>query len=476
MSEAAKQGNSGRRLSGSFKHPSLSAENLAEFQSNSLFAGKTWKWSPHAWPLLHEISDILESLAPAAVSFYRAIERLYLKSTRNERILRNEELLVPWVAEYYDAGKPDWLINHAQAHAVRDLLPAVLRPDLLPTAGGIALTEWDSVPGGLGVTAQLGLGYFGGDAPPMVDSFGEALAHAASRFGGKQSNMLIVVSEESETYRPEMEWLADELTVRGFSIGVSDPGELEIQAEGVFRNGQKIDLVYRFWELFDWENVPVMKELARLVDDEKVVVTPPMKHFQEEKLSLALFWHHRLQRFWKENLKRDELELLRSVIPKSWILDPVAVPPGATVDGPPVQGNQLGDWMELAKASKKERILVIKASGFHETAWGARSVVVGDDVSSEDWKSSLASALDSFPKPVSVLQEFQKPVRLEHPVFSEDGSVESMTGRLRLSPYFFIPGDQPKWSGCLATLCPADKKIIHGMKDGVLMPCGASVT
>ena len=121
-----------------------------------------------------------------------------------------------------------------------------------------------------------------------------------------------------------------------------------------------------------------MKNLARLVEEGKLVVTPPMKHFQEEKLSLALFWHHRLRGFWEENLRPDELEVLRSLIPKTWILDPVAVPPGATVDGPPAQGKQLGDWMELAKASKKERALVIKASGFHETAWG-RSVVIGDD-------------------------------------------------------------------------------------------------
>ena len=122
-----------------------------------------------------------------------------------------------------------------------------------------------------------------------------------------------------------------------------------------------------------------MKDLVRLVEEEKLVVTPPMKHFHEEKLSLALFWHHRLQEFWEENLSPDELELLRSVIPKTWILDPVAVPPGATVDGPPVQGKSPGDWMELAKASKKERALVIKASGFHDDRLGARSVVVGDE-------------------------------------------------------------------------------------------------
>ncbi|MBT3636831.1 MAG: hypothetical protein HN531_07825 [Opitutae bacterium] len=453
---------------------SLLAEELTEHQTNPLFQGKTWRWSPSPWQLPPEQKEVIEKLAQAGVSFYRAIERLYLKSKAAQKILRNEELFVPWVAEYYDAGKPDWLVNHASNKAVSDLLPAVLRPDLLPVSGGTTLTEWDSVPGGIGVTAQLGSAYLGEDAPSMVDAFGEALAHAASRFGGKQANMLIVVSDESETYRPEMEWLADELSERGFSIGVADPGELEIRDEGVFNNGKKVDLVYRFWELFDWENVPVMKDLSRLVEEEKLVVTPPMKHFQEEKLSLALFWHHRLQGFWEENLSRDELELLRSVIPKTWILDPALVPPGATVDGPPVQGKPLGDWMELAKASKKERILVIKASGFHESAWGARSVVVGDDVSSEQWTAALSGVLESFPQPLSVLQEFRKPVRLEHPVFTDDGSVESMTGRLRLSPYFFVSGDQAKWSGSLATFCPADKKIIHGMKDGALMPCGAS--
>ena len=47
---------------------------------------------------------------------YRAIERLYLKSKANQRILRNEELLVPWVCHYYDAGKPEWLVEHANRY------------------------------------------------------------------------------------------------------------------------------------------------------------------------------------------------------------------------------------------------------------------------------------------------------------------------------------------------------------------------
>ena len=450
---------------------SLSAQEWTGLRDNPLFAGKTWRWSPEAWSLLGENGQLIESLGTAAVSFYRAIERLYLKSKANQRILRNEELLVPWVCHYYDAGKPDWLVEHANGMAVRDLLPSVLRPDLLPGTTGMALTEWDAVPGGIGLTAQLGSAYLGEESPAMVESFGEALTCAAEPLGGKEANMVIAVSEESGTYRPEMEWLASELGKRGFSIGVAEPGELEVREDGVYREGLKVSLVYRFWELFDWENVPVMKDLARLVDEEKLVVTPPMKHFQEEKLSLALFWHHRLQAFWEENLNRDELKLLRSVIPKTWILDPAPVPPGSTVDGPSVQDKPLGEWVELCKASRKERALVIKASGFHETAWGARSVVVGDDVSAEEWKESLIRALGSFPQPISIVQEFRKPARLEHPVYSDHGEIEEMSGRLRLSPYFFVCGAQANWSGTLATFCPADKKIIHGMKDGALMPC-----
>ena len=92
---------------------SLSAQEWTGLRDNPLFAGKTWRWSPEAWSLLSENRQLIESLGTAAVSFYRTIERLYLKSKANQRILRNEELLVPWVCHYYDAGKPDWLVEVA---------------------------------------------------------------------------------------------------------------------------------------------------------------------------------------------------------------------------------------------------------------------------------------------------------------------------------------------------------------------------
>ena len=449
---------------------SLTAKSIAEHKKSPLFAGKSWVWSPQSWELTDSLSSSILDLGNAAFSFYRGIDLLYRKSYSNQSILRNQELCVPWVAKYYDAGKPEWLVEHARSNSARANMPAVLRPDLLPVADGLALTEWDSVPGGIGLTAQLeflyGLAKDGG----MVKAFGRALNDAVKTVQGEKANMAIVVSEEAATYRPEMEWLAEELSKLSYSIIVCSPEELKVSNQELLCRGKRIHLVYRFWELFDFENVPVMKELTELVESEKLVVTPPMVHTHEEKLSLALFHHHRLQGFWQEILTKTELKILKAMIPPSWIVDPTELPPGAYLDGPLSRGNRLTSWMDLGKATKKERSLVLKASGFHETAWGAKSVVLGDDVSADEWCMALQSALGSFPNPVPIIQEFRKPVRLEHPVFTSDGETEIMKGRLRLSPYYFIYEGRAHWAGTLATFCPADKKIIHGMKDGALMP------
>jgi hypothetical protein len=451
--------------------PVLTAQEAQESQKNSLFAGKTWKWSPHPWELSDRVQEWLDDLGKVALSFYRAIDLLYRKSWKNDSILRNQDLRVPWVADYYDAGKPDWIISHTRSEKIRSLIPAVLRPDLLPTIDGIALTEWDSVPGGIGLTAKLESIYQLNQGTSMVQSFGASLVDAAQAFGGIKANMVIVVSEEAETYLPEMEWLASELQKDGFSIQACKPEDLEIKGGNLSLAEKRVDLIYRFWELFDHENIPDMSQWMKLVEAGELVVTPPMKHIQEEKLSLALFHHHRLQDFWSETLTPKELEVLRSAIPRTWIVDPVPLPPGSYLDGPHLQGNPISDWRDLSRATKKERMLVLKASGFHETAWGSRSVVIGDDVSVDQWTQALEDAISGFPSPVFVMQEFCKPRKFEHPVFDQDGNIKSDPGRVRLSPYFFYSGGTANRRGTLATFCPADKKIIHGMKDGALMPC-----
>ena len=56
-----------------------------------------------------------------------------------------------------------------------------------------------------------------------------------------------------------------------------------------------------------------------------------------------------------------------------------------------------------------------------------------------------------------------------------NNQVVPMKGRARLCPYYFVAGDgdsaRPHLGGVLATIVPADKKIVHGMTDAVLAPC-----
>ena len=449
--------------------PSLSWDEIECLRKAPLFADKSWRWSNQAWQLPADAIDFLHKLGNAGVSFFRALERLYLKSAKGERVLRNKNFTTPWVAGYLDAGKPQWLVNHSRSSAMHGVLPPVLRPDLLPTRDGFSLTEWDSVPGGIGLTDHLGRIYMREDAPEMAKAFGQSLLERAGELG-RNARFAILVSEESATYLPEMEWLGEELRKDGIQIEVGEPGLVSFENDCAYFNDKKLDVIYRFWELFDTE-ITTMPKFAKCVEAGNLVVTPGMRPFLEEKLALALFHHPRLQDYWQESLSREDSELLLKTIPSSWILDPAPVPPGASIDGPLVSGDRLQNWKELGKASKKERSLILKASGFHETAWGARSVVVGEDVSSDDWTHSIEHALANFPNPVSILQEFKKPVTMSHPVYNEDGMIVPMKGRLRISPYYFLNAGKANLTGALATFCPADKKIIHGMKDGALLPC-----
>src|SRR5690606_6912536 len=94
-------------------------------------------------------------------------------------------------------------------------------------------------------------------------------------------------------------------------------------------NPEEVDVIYRFWELFDQANIPVMTSLMDAVEEDRVAVSAPMKLFQEEKLNLALFHHHLLEDFWRENLSKRSFKLLKKIVPQSWIMDPVELPPNA---------------------------------------------------------------------------------------------------------------------------------------------------
>jgi hypothetical protein len=453
----------------------------AALGAQSLFEDKTWQLSPEAWPLTPEQHAELEAIGAACLEFHQALEALYLRSVVGKNLLRNKPLVTPWVAEYLDRGKPAGLIAHARDPKNRGAFPTVLRPDLLLTDEGFVMTELDSVPGGIGLTAFLNRLY-GSETDPAILGHGDAMVknfHAslvALRPGTRNPLIALVVSDEAATYRPEMQWLAHQLQLQGkrvFCLKPEDIFPLEsslfFDAEG---NPEKIDIIYRFFELFDLANVRTEKFFFEAWAAGEVAIAPPMRAFQEEKLTFALFHHHLLQDYWTEALSGRALKLMRGLIPPSWVIDPAPLPPGAVLDGPRVGHRALNDWRDLAGASQKERDLIIKISGYHETAWGARSVVLGSDCSREEWQQGIERAVELAPTNLHILQTYKKPRRVRHRVYDRASppSAREVDGRLRLCPYYFIVDGQTRLSGALATFCPPDKKIIHGMQDAALLP------
>jgi hypothetical protein len=449
----------------------------SELSSQPLFEDKTWQLSPEAWRLTPEQAQQLDEIGVACLGFHQALETLYLRAATDKNLLRNKPLKAPWVVDYLDRGKPASLIAHAKEGRNRGKFPTVLRPDLLWTDTGFVMSELDSVPGGIGLTAFLNRLY--GEQEGVVgseDAMIELFYRSLTALCPSETNPLIalVVSDEAGTYRPEMQWLAEQMQLKGRRVFCLHPDELFPLENALFFDAdgdpEKIDVIYRFFELFDLPNITTQQHIFEAWQNEEVVIAPPMRAFQEEKLAMALFHHHLLPDFWSEALSKKSRKLLTKLIPKSCVMDSAPLPPGAVLDGPQASGRPLSDWRDLIGASQKERELIIKISGYHETAWGARSVTLGSDSSREEWKEGVERALELAPTSLHVLQEFRKPSRVKHRIYDREQQLHEVEGRLRLCPYYFVEDGATKLGGALATFCPPDKKIIHGMQDAALLP------
>jgi hypothetical protein len=446
-------------ISSAGKSPADAARFVREqLPAEGLFAGLDWRISPAPFPLGENLAKEIESLGRVLLQFYRAVNLLYRKSVEGKQ--------PEWVARWLDLGKPRELIELQRSPAFKNEMPRVIRPDILLTETGFSITELDSVPGGIGLTAWLNKTYSEsriqnpeskviGDADGMIRGF-ESIFD-----GAKQVH--IVVSEEAKTYRPEIEWLAAQL---GSRFTVHDSRFNDFTADSA---------VYRFFELFDLANVSNSQKIFELAAEKKIRLTPPPKPIFEEKMLFALLWNRNLQNFWRQELGESFFARLKKNIPYTWLVDPTPLPPQAAI--PELN---LTDWQQLKMLSQKERELILKVSGFSENAWGARGVYLGSDLSQADWSAAVDAAVKKFETSPFVLQRFEKPKLVEAQWFdSEKNEILPMKGRARLCPYYFVSGEgdsaRPQLGGVLATIVPADKKIVHGMTDAILAPCGVNL-
>ena len=409
-------------------------EQLQEsLPSNGLFRGKSWRWSDQPWMMDADEVRWLEGLGKKLAVFQRAADKLYRESA-----LGNQP---SWVAEWLDLGKPEEVIRVGRE--AKGVLPRLIRPDLIRTESGWALTEIDAVPGGVGLTAWLQEAY----AKLGHEVLGGAggMRSIASEILGDDGE--VVISEEAGDYRPEWEWLV---------------GKGRVQSAESYR--PKKGAAYRFFEMFDWMRF----EGIRHSKEDGVKWEAPLKAYLEEKLWWALFWMKPLEEWWRKELGEGYFKELRALVPRAWPLRPMELPPEGVL---PELGIQ--SWSELEGFSQKARELVVKISGFSPRAWGSKGVFLGSDHPKERWVQEVRRALGEWSTQPHLLQKFEHPVSVTHPVWSEErGEMVDGKWRLRLCPFYLVTGEKVELKGALATLCPTDKKLIHGMEEAVLVPVG----
>jgi hypothetical protein len=417
-----------------------------------LFDGQEWRISPSPFRLTPELAAELQDLGRVLLQFNRAVNLLYRQSLAGKQ--------PGWVAGWLDQGKPAALLEAQRSAIFKNDLPRVIRPDIILTDDGPRITELDSVPGGIGLTAWLnqtyaamedGAAHLIGGADGMIQGFAGIFDDAPG--------VNIVISDEAQTYRPEMDWMAGQL------------GERFHVRDGRFADFKDGEAVYRFFELFDLPNVGNSKQIIDGALAGKLHLTAPPKPIFEEKMLFGLLWNRHLRGFWRQELGERFLQRLQALAPYTWIVDPAPLPPQGAL--PELN---LTDWQQLKALSQRERELILKVSGFSDKAWGARGVHLGSDLSTAEWAAAVDAAIASFPTSPYVLQRYYKPalVQAQWFDFEKDQTVD-MPGRVRLCPYYFVIGKgdaaRANLSGVLATICPADKKIIHGMSTAILAPC-----
>ena len=425
------------------------AQNVRDsLPEGGLFKGHNWRIAPEPFQLEPKFAKELDALGPVLLKFYKAADLLYRQSVSGKE--------PAWVCEWLDQGKPASLIRLQRHPQFKTSLPKVIRPDILLTEDGWHITELDSVPGGIGLTAWLNQTYGNhtdviGGPNGMIDGF--------TKIFGDVHTVHLMVSEESATYRPEMEWLAEQ-SGPNFSVRDSD-----------YSGIKERDSLYRFFELFDLENIESAYQIFKLACSGLINITAPPKSYLEEKMLFALFWNRNLQSFWQRELGGRFVERMEKIIPSTWLIDPSPLPPQGAIPG-----LNLTDWRQLSELSQKDRQLVLKLSGFNANAWGARSVRLGSDMPQREWAAAVNEAIADFGKSPWILQRYHKPRRMDHEWFDFDNrKLVTMSGRVRLCPYYFVHGDSDvNLGGVLATICPADKKIIHGMRDAILTSCAVS--
>lgn len=349
--------------------------------------------SPEPFYISDEEARTIERIGHEVSSFMLATNDLYATNDIARELL--------------DRGKPEVFLNDQRPNY------AFLRPDMIITRDGFTICEIETSVFGLALSELLNRGYVAAGFETMSE-VSTLRDHVASTLPDEGT---IVYTDKTKAFAGQLEFLAKQV----FS------GNDRTWQAAHAGNVTETQAIYRAHYLIEHLTDVALKALYEKPGANAQSVPSLTPQF-EEKAILAFIWDKRFEEFYRHALGNAGFELLRSVIPPTWIVGEEAH------FAPGLPGSMQGS-VDLAKLSRPHRNFVLKPSGFSQDSSWSEGVIFLQTKSREDSRKHLEHAAANSAQQLYVVQEFKEGVKRPMHYETPDGVV-STQARVRLTPYF----------------------------------------
>lgn len=334
---------------------------------------------------------------------------------------------------------------------------AVRRLDMV--VGPMTVTENDEMPGGLPDAYHQDWAY-GINRPAWMTTFEALFQHGPVVF--------LVSTEWSKVYIKETEWFAGHLRELGYQayfLTTDDAKRLKISSDGVTLDGESVGTIWRQFPIFEAEGH--VAELVLASQRGLVKMAPQYTHLGN-KAWFGVFWSH--QEHFKARLTPESFALLRAHIPYTQVVvhpqKQFSFKLEVNNNGQQVviQADSIEELKELAPRLRKH--LVIKVGGANRDSARMYGVLLGDGISTKDWRSRIDNIVATG-API-IVQLFHEPEEFELEVLNVlHGKYAPEIARVRALARPWVFGDVLV---AMMVLALPNTKRLHGTSDSCQLP------
>ena len=372
--------------------------------------------SPTPFKLSKEQKQELDNIGKAICSYMDFCIELYNTDDNAHRLL--------------DRGKPESYKD------VKEPKYLFLRPDLILTDSGFCVCEIETSPLGLGLAEILNRAY-GNEGFNTVIHQNQLRNYVQSKI---EDTGTIAYSDKVKSFGGQLGFLAEQV----FSNEKKTWDAKQITSENI--SSRQIYRAFYLDEQFTDKNV------ANLLSSQHIYLPTSTPQF-EEKALLSFVWDERYEHLLKNRLGNSTFNLLKRVIPKTWVLGEEKHVIGGLPDGKK-------DSLGLAELGKSNRKFVLKQSGFASSSSWGEGVKFLHKMGGTRALEILKSALEDK-EHLYIIQEFNQGRNVPMSFIDNSGLFQNVNAKIRITPYYAYMGeDKGKLIAAKVTGCE-NTEYIH---------------